>query len=90
MTYSTKTPILFARFFLEAPMETIVEKLSLYESCHGKSDEIDVIFFKKNPGKCPTEIKNDTSYYRGALNFQFADSIVTAGVIKRQLLVTLK
>ncbi len=90
MTYSTKNPIMFARFFMEIPMEKIQKKLNLFEKCHGKSSEIHVAFFRKVPGECSTEIKDDDTSFVGVSDFQFSDSQITTEYSCRQLLVELE
>ena len=83
--YSTETPKLFARFFSEVNYDALKEKVTLFESCHGQSEEINVLFFKEIPGECAKIIREDTSEFYGVSNYSLSDS----GKV-RQLLVRVK
>lgn len=89
MAYTTKFPKAFAQFFSEVNNEEFKQKQASFESFHGSIEDIDVIFFEENPGKCATEIKSDTNFAR-IVSYNFSDFAETKECIRRQLLVTVK
>lgn len=48
MTYTTKTPRLFAKYFCEQDSRKLAKDLELFEKCHGEAASVEVIFFIEN------------------------------------------
>lgn len=86
MTYTTKTPKLFAKFFMEEDPENLQKALTLFEKAHGSAQTIDVIFVFDDGQSQRTATKDD-SIYGSVLHYNFADFAPYKSWSKRELLI---
>ena len=86
MTYTTKTPKLFSKFFLEENFGKIEETLSAFETAHGSTQTIDVLFVFDD-GKSQRPAKKSDSTYGKVLHYNFADHAHNKYSFQRELLI---
>ena len=86
MTYTTKTPRLFAKYFCEQESRKLAKDLELFEKCHGEAASVEVIFFIENGLINRMATPSDTTY-GNVLGYNFSDYAVNKYNTKRQLLV---
>lgn len=86
MTYTTKTPQLFSKFFLEENFEKIQETLSAFEMAHGSTKTIEVIFIFDD-GKSQMSAQKSDSTYGKVLHYNFSDYALNKFYFQRELLI---
>ena len=86
MTYTTKNPLLFGKFFMEENPENLKKALMLFEKAHGISKSIDVVFVFDNGQVQRPATKSDTSYGR-VLHYNYSDYAPSKYGFQRQLLI---
>ena len=86
MTYTTKTPKLFAKFFCEENPNAIENVLHTFEKFHGESSTVEVIFFITNGPTSRMATPKDITY-GNVLGYNFSDYATNKYDSRRQLLV---
>ena len=72
-TFTTKNPFLMAMFFLHVGFDRIEKEIREYDELRGSVDEVEVVFFKEVPGKCPVLLKEDETYFPAVKYFELED-----------------
>lgn len=88
--YTTATPRLFAKFFMQENFEKISSKLDLYEKCHGYKDSVSVEFYAHSDNGPATLITNDNVGFEKVVNYNFSDYQNNKYDSTRILLVTVE
>lgn len=86
MTYTTKNPKLFAKFFLEENSEKIQKALNVFEKTHGDSETVDVVFVFDDGHSQRPATKNDSTYGK-VLHYNYSDYAPSKYGFQRQLLI---